>query len=91
MVALEWGFNRWVGAWCLSVAGLGLRFLWLWLSVRRGPFSFVVRKNVTRAELNQEVISEWKLGSTRYNVKSETVHLKGRIRSEKLENNINYF
>ena len=35
----------------------------------------VVRKNVTRAKLNQEVISEWKLGSTSVNVKSETVHL----------------
>ena len=38
--------------------------------------------------LNQEVISEWKLGSTSVNVKSETVHL-GLIRSEKLENDIN--
>ena len=43
---------------------------------------------MTRAKLNQEVISEWKLGSTSVNVKSETVHL-GLIRAEKLENNIN--
>ena len=43
---------------------------------------------MTRAKLNQEVISEWKLGSTSVNVKSETVHL-GLIRSEKIENNIN--
>ena len=50
--------------------------------------SVVVCKNITRAKLNQEVISEWKLGSTSVNVKSETVHL-GLIRSEKLENNIN--
>ena len=50
--------------------------------------SVVVRKNMTRAKLNQEVISEWKLGSTSVNAKSETVHL-GLIRSEKIENNIN--
>ena len=43
--------------------------------------SVVVRKNMTRAKLNQEVISEWKLGSTSVNVKS---HL-GLIRSEKSE------
>ena len=50
--------------------------------------SVVVRKNMTRAKLNQEVISEWKLGSTSVIVKSETVHL-GLIRAEKLESNIN--
>ena len=44
---------------------------------------------MTRAKLNQEVILEWKLGSTSVNVKSETVRL-GLIRSEKLENNINF-
>ena len=43
---------------------------------------------MTIAKLIQEVISEWKLGSTCVNVKSETVHL-GHIRSEELENNIN--
>ena len=47
-----------------------------------------MRKNVTRAKLNKEVISEWKMCSNSVNVKSETVHL-GLIRSEKLENNIN--
>ena len=40
---------------------------------------------MTRAKLNQKVISEWKLGSTSVNVKS---HL-GLIRSEKSENNMN--
>ena len=36
--------------------------------------SVVMRKNMTRAKLNQELIPEWKLGSTSVNVKSETVH-----------------
>ena len=48
----------------------------------------IVRKNVSKAKQKQEVISDWKLGSTSVNVNSQSVHL-GLIRAEKAENNIN--
>ena len=50
--------------------------------------SVIVRKNISKAKLNQEVVTEWKLGSTSVNVSSQSVHL-GLIRAEKSENNIN--
>ena len=45
----------------------------------------VVRNNVSKGRFNQEIISEWKLGSTSVNVNSETIHL-GPTRAEKAEN-----
>ena len=50
--------------------------------------SVIVRKHICKAKLNQEVVTEWKLGSTSVNVSSQSVHL-GLIRAEKSENNIN--
>ena len=50
--------------------------------------SVIVRKNISKAKLNQEVVTEWKLGSTSVNVSSQSVH-HGLIRAEKSENNIN--
>ena len=50
--------------------------------------SVIVRKHISKAKLNQEVVTEWKLGSTSVNVSSQSVHL-GLIRAEKSENNIN--
>ena len=60
------------------------------LNPNKNGIIFILKrlKNVIRAKLNQEVISEWKLAPTSVNVKSETVHL-GFFRSENLENNVN--
>ena len=50
--------------------------------------SVIVRKHISKAKLNQEVVTQWKLGSTSVNVSSQSVYL-GLIRAEKSENNVN--
>ena len=48
----------------------------------------IVRKHVSNAKLNQEVVSDRKFGSTSVNVSSHSLRL-GSIRAEKTETSIN--